>query len=146
MLHDLRYSARLLARRPGFTAVALLSLALGLGGASITFGLVDGLVLKPFAYPDPARLVTIGVNFPKMGDSGESRFIEALSPVRKATSQPLHEVRASIKATLLQDRRTDVMTQWLEDLDGRYDVAYAQGFEPPELPEDTSTETESPTE
>ena len=80
MLHDLRYSARLLARRPGFTAVALLSLALGLGGASITFGLVDGLVLKPFNYPDPSRLVTIGVNFPKMGDSGESRFIEALSP------------------------------------------------------------------
>jgi putative ABC transport system permease protein len=80
MLHDLRYSARLLARRPGFTAVAMLSLALGLGGASITFGLVDGLVLKPFAYPDPSRLVTIGVNFPKMGDSGEGRFIEALSP------------------------------------------------------------------
>jgi putative ABC transport system permease protein len=80
MLHDLRYSARLLARRPGFTAVALLSLALGLGGASITFGLVDGLVLKPFAYPDPDRLVTIGVNFPKMGDSGDARFIEALSP------------------------------------------------------------------
>jgi putative ABC transport system permease protein len=80
MLHDLRYSARLLARRPGFTAVALLSLALGLGGASITFGLVDGLVLKPFAYPEPSRLVTIGVNFPKMGDSGEGRFIEALSP------------------------------------------------------------------
>ena len=73
-------------------------------------------------------------------------IIEALSPVRKATSQPLHEVRASIKARLLQVQRTDVMTQWLEDLDGRYDVAYAQGFEPPELPEDTSTETESPTE
>ena len=53
MLHDIRYSARLLARRPGFTAVALLSLALGLGGASVTFGLVDGLVLKPFAYPEP---------------------------------------------------------------------------------------------
>src|SRR5688572_18744319 len=84
MLSDLRYSARLLARRPGFTAVALLSLALGLGGASITFGLVDGLVLKPFAYPDPSRLVTIGVQFPKHGGSAEDRFIEALSPAEFA--------------------------------------------------------------
>jgi foldase protein PrsA len=73
-------------------------------------------------------------------------IIEALSPVRKATSQPLHKVRASIKATLLQDRRTDVMTEWLDELDGRYDISYAQGFEPPELPEDTNTETETPTE
>jgi foldase protein PrsA len=73
-------------------------------------------------------------------------IIEALSPVRKATSQPLQEVRASIKATLLQDRRTDVMTEWLDELEGRYDISYAEGFAPPELPEETNTETETPTE
>jgi putative ABC transport system permease protein len=79
MLHDLRYSLRLLARRPGFTAVAVLSLALGLGGISTIFGLVDGLVLKPFHLPDPDRLVTVGVSFPKL-NSSEDRFIEVLSP------------------------------------------------------------------
>ena len=68
-------------------------------------------------------------------------IIEALSPVRKATSQPLDEVRPSIKASLLQEKKTDVMTKWLDELDGRYDVSYAQGFAPPDLPEDTNTET-----
>jgi foldase protein PrsA len=68
-------------------------------------------------------------------------IIEALTPVRKATSQPLDEVRPSIKATLLQEKRTDVMTEWLEELENRYDVSYAQGFEPPDLPEETNTET-----
>jgi parvulin-like peptidyl-prolyl isomerase len=70
-------------------------------------------------------------------------IIEALSPVREAKTTPLSEVRASIKATLLQDKRTDVMTDWVEDLEKRYEdkVSYAAGFEPPELPESTETET-----
>jgi len=67
-------------------------------------------------------------------------IIEALSPVRGARATPLDQVQASIKATLLQDKRTDVMTKWLDDLEDRYDVSYAQGFEPPDIPEDTETE------
>jgi foldase protein PrsA len=75
-------------------------------------------------------------------------IIEALSPVRKAKTTPLSKVRASIKATLLQEQRTDVMTEWVEDLENDYEdkVSYAAGFEPPELPEETSTETETATE
>jgi hypothetical protein len=38
-------------RRPGFTAIAVLSLALGIGGNTVIYGLVDGLVLNPFPYP-----------------------------------------------------------------------------------------------
>jgi parvulin-like peptidyl-prolyl isomerase len=72
-------------------------------------------------------------------------IIEALSPVREAKTTPLSKVRASIKATLLQQKRTDVMTQWVQDLEKDYadKVSYATGFEPPELPEDTNTETET---
>ena len=75
-------------------------------------------------------------------------IIEALSPVRKAKTTPLSKVRASIKATLLQEKRTDVMTKWVTDLENDYEgkVTYATGFEPPELPEDTNTETETATE
>jgi foldase protein PrsA len=75
-------------------------------------------------------------------------IIEALSPVRKASTTPLSKVRASIKATLLQQKRTDVMTEWVEELEQRYEskVSYASGFEPPELPETTETETEPATE
>lgn len=68
-------------------------------------------------------------------------IIEALSPVRRAASTPLDVVRPSIRATLLQEKRTDFMTEWLDDLEGRYDVSYAQGFELPDLPEHTNTET-----
>ncbi|HXG75369.1 MAG TPA: peptidylprolyl isomerase [Gaiellaceae bacterium] len=71
-------------------------------------------------------------------------LIEALSPVRKAKVTPLDEVRESIKATLLQQKRTEVMREWVDELTKKYEgkVSYATGFEPPELPEQTETETE----
>ena len=70
-------------------------------------------------------------------------IIEALSPVRKATTTPLEKVRASIRATLLQEKKTTVMTDWVESLTKEYrnKVSYAAGFEPPEVPDTTTTET-----
>jgi foldase protein PrsA len=75
-------------------------------------------------------------------------IIEPLSPVKKATTTPLKKVRASIRSTLLQEKKTDVMTEWVQDLDEKYagKVSYAAGFEPPELPETTDTETETETD
>jgi parvulin-like peptidyl-prolyl isomerase len=71
--------------------------------------------------------------------------IQALSDVRKATRTPLDKVKASIRATLLQQRRNDKMQTWVEDLKKNYEgkVSYAAGYEPPELPEaptDTTTQ------
>jgi putative ABC transport system permease protein len=74
---DLRHAFRQLVRRPGFTAVAVLSLALGIGGNAIIVAFVDGFVLNPFPYPDPDRIVTVGSTFPRL--SSEERFIEAIS-------------------------------------------------------------------
>lgn len=69
--------------------------------------------------------------------------IEAVSEVRKATTTALGDVRAAIRAQLLQQKRNDDMQAWIEDLRKKYDgkVSYAAGYEPPELPEAT-TETE----
>jgi predicted permease len=78
LLQDVRHALRAFARRPGFTAVAVLSLALGIGGNALIYGLVDGLVLRPFPYPEPDRLVTIGVTRPKI--SSEVGYVEVLSP------------------------------------------------------------------
>ena len=58
-VHDLRYGLRTLARRPGFTAVATLVLALGIGSTTAIFSVVDAVVLRPLPYPDPARLVVL---------------------------------------------------------------------------------------
>ena len=79
LLRDCRHAARQLRARPGFTAVAVLSLALGIGGNAIILGFVDGFILRPFAYPEVERVVAIGVTFPRL--SNEERFIEALSPL-----------------------------------------------------------------
>ena len=58
-LTDLRFGARLLLRAPGFTAAAVLSLALGIGANAAIFGAINGLLLKPLPVAAPDRLVAI---------------------------------------------------------------------------------------
>src|SRR5271170_2613478 len=56
---DLRFAARQFRRSPGFTITAVLTLALGIGTTTAIFSLVDGILLRPLAFPSPERLVSI---------------------------------------------------------------------------------------
>src|SRR6184192_1805163 len=59
LLADLRYALRTLARSPGFTAAAALALALGIGGSTALFSVLDGVVLRPIAAPRSDDLVRL---------------------------------------------------------------------------------------
>jgi predicted permease len=64
---DARYATRMLTKNPGFTAVAVLALALGIGANAVIFTLIYGLFLRPMPYADPERLVRVYGEAPERG-------------------------------------------------------------------------------
>ena len=66
-MHDLRYAVRNLRKSPGYAAVTILTLALGIGANTAIFSVVNAVVLKPLPYPAADRLVFITSQFPGLG-------------------------------------------------------------------------------
>ena len=65
MFNDLRYAFRQLLKNPGFTAVAVLTLALGIGATTAIFSVVYAVVLRPLPFPESERLVALWTQTPQ---------------------------------------------------------------------------------
>jgi predicted permease len=67
LLQDVRYAFRLFAKSPGFAAIAVLTMALGIGATTAIFSVVDATLLHPLLYPHPAQLVKVEDDLPGVG-------------------------------------------------------------------------------
>ena len=78
IIKDIRYGLRSLLKRPGFTAIALIALALGIGANTAIFSLVNAVILQPLPYQDPDRIISVfgSRNRSTQGSVGPTDFLD----------------------------------------------------------------------
>ncbi|HET6725691.1 MAG TPA: ABC transporter permease [Gammaproteobacteria bacterium] len=83
LLQDLRFGLRQLAAKPGFTAAAIITLALGIGANTAVFSVLNGYLLKPLPYPQSDRLVKVGVDYKAIGTGHFSMSVPLYELIRE---------------------------------------------------------------
>jgi predicted permease len=126
LLQDVRQSLRLMRRAPGFSAVVVLTLALGIGATTAIFSVVDGALLKPLPYPESNRLVSVWSRF--LPESGFDFEQFPLSPPEyldyRAHTRALEGVAAyrGYRASVIQADGTALPTRGVAATANLFDV------------------------
>ena len=94
LLSDTRFAIRTLIKSPGFTAVAVIALALGIGANTAIFSVVDALLIRPLPYKNPERLILIWHNYPQINLPQASICVPCYHEYRDMTSS-FEQVAAS---------------------------------------------------
>ena len=97
LLHDLKYGARLLVKSPGFTLVAALSLALGIGANTTIFTLVNAVLLNPLPVEDPSQLVSVWTTDERNSNGAAFGFLQ-MSPMNFKDLRDQNEVFSGMTA------------------------------------------------
>jgi putative ABC transport system permease protein len=93
LLQDLRYGARMLMKKPSFTLIAVLTLALGIGANTAIFSVVNAVLLRPLPYPESARLMQIFQNNPETA-SGRGGYGNADFQALRERNQSFEKIAA----------------------------------------------------
>src|SRR6266567_9102038 len=86
LIQDVRYAMCMLMKHPAFTAVAVLTLALGIGANTAMFGVINAVLLRPLPFSEPSRLVAVWQQYPKRGWSQESFSLPNFIDLRNETN------------------------------------------------------------
>jgi predicted permease len=84
VLHDLRYAFRTLRRSPGFAAIAIATMALGVGATTAIFSVIDATLLHPLPYPNPRELMRVEDSLPGVGDQAVGISIPELKDLQSS--------------------------------------------------------------
>src|SRR5260370_3342819 len=95
LLQDVRYGLRMLAKNPGFTLIAILTLALGIGANATIFSVINSVILRPLPFPEPERLVAIR--------GADTRNNERGRPVSYPDFADLRSQTRTLESTTLND-------------------------------------------
>ena len=77
LLQDLRFAVRQMAKRPGFTAIILITMALGIGANAAIFSVLDAVLLRPLPYSHPDRLMKVWTRFTGIGAPNDQNWVSA---------------------------------------------------------------------
>src|SRR5437588_12608277 len=97
MFSDLKYALRMLVKAPAFTAIAILTLALGIGANSAIFSVIDSVLLRPLPFPKPSELVAIWSQMVRENSEKETESVPDYVDLRDQ-SQTLSALAAYTRA------------------------------------------------